>query len=39
MINKFAILAENGPDKALFKYLQERLIEFQTNIWISADRA
>jgi hypothetical protein len=39
MINKFAILAENGPDKALFKYLQEKLMEFQANKWISADKA
>lgn len=39
MINKFAILAENGPDKALFKYLQEKLMQFQANKWISADKA
>jgi hypothetical protein len=39
MINKFAILAENCPDKALFKYLQEKLMQFQANMWISADKA
>lgn len=34
MLKRFAKLAESGPDKALFKYMQEKLQSFINNKWL-----
>lgn len=34
MLKRFAELAKSGPDKALFKYMQEKLQSFINNKWL-----